>query len=125
MAASFWITMKVLDYWDSKVVNPTQIHVTEATFGRNCGGLKGPAGVYEVKSGNATVTVSEACNNAKGTCEFVVDLIKIGDPAPFCGKEFTVDYRCGASRTYPPSQSCGCSRRQKACPQLSSAVAVG
>jgi hypothetical protein len=99
MLASFWITLQVLD---TRNAAPDQnlIQVTEATYGMNCAGFAVPAG-YEnrVKAGNITQKVSDICEAARDSCEFFVNVSEIGDPAPGCGKDFSVNWRCGRNET--------------------------
>lgn len=81
---SFWLTLVALDWMEGSPLN-----VLEATYGANCGR---PAG-------NVTEQVKNIC--AAGTpCTFLVDVNKLGDPAPGCIKEFSVKYRC--ERNAPP-----------------------
>jgi hypothetical protein len=96
--ASFWLTLKILDYFITpEDPNADLIEVTEATYGMNCQGSAGPGGkVNRVQVGNATAAIAKICANAKESCTFVVDVTQIGDPAPGCGKELSVGWRCGA-----------------------------
>ena len=67
------------------------IHVLSATYGGNCG----------ARIGNATNAIDGACR-AKTICDYTVDVEKLGDSAPGCGKSFFVKYQCGgevAART--------------------------
>jgi tetratricopeptide (TPR) repeat protein len=59
------------------------ISVTSATYGGNC----------RARSGNATVAVAQSCNG-KASCEYVVDVGQLSDPAPGCSKNFQVQYSC-------------------------------
>ena len=61
------------------------IKIESATYGGNCGVVKG----------NATAHISNQCNG-KPACRYTVDHKIIGDPAPGCTKTYTVRYRCGA-----------------------------
>lgn len=104
VSISFGITLTVLNYlsprWGSSPedLNSTVIHVTDATYGSNCDGVTGLSGlVVRVKPGNATAAVALACDETKRSCSFGVDVSKIGDPAPGCGKDFRVSWRCGAN----------------------------
>jgi hypothetical protein len=60
-----------------------QIEVVRATYGSNCG-----AGI-----GNATPAVANACNGTQ-SCDYQVDVGRLGDPALGCAKDFVVEYRC-------------------------------
>ena len=86
--ASFFITLGVMDYW-SNTSNPTDgerlIKIEEATYGANCG--KG------VKLGNATLPVAKSCDG-RVSCNFLVSVEELGDPAPGCGKDFSVRFTC-------------------------------
>jgi hypothetical protein len=100
LAGSFWITLKILDYWAPTDPDADLIVVTEATYGMNCLGSVGRSGqVNDVKAGNVTAAVAESCAGARETCSFVVDVNRIGDPAPGCGKDLSVLWRCGADET--------------------------
>jgi hypothetical protein len=61
----------------------TSITVVEATYGANAGATRG----------NATNDVASTCNG-KQSCEYVVDVDKLGDPVPGEAKDFIVLYRC-------------------------------
>ena len=106
IAISFEITLTLLNYlstrWDSSSEdsNATVIHITVATYGRNCDGLRTPSGsVIHVKLGNATGALDKACDSTKDQCTFLVDANKLGDMAPGCSKGFTANWRCGANDT--------------------------
>jgi hypothetical protein len=73
-----------------------EIRVVEATYGLSCKDFKvpPPAG-NRVRLGNASEIVANACTHKQGTCEFLVDVGRIGDPAQNCGKDFSVKWRCG------------------------------
>jgi hypothetical protein len=62
----------------------TGIYVLSATDGGNC----------SAPFGNATGDVANACN-AKASCEYKVDVARLGDPTPGCGKSFFIKYECG------------------------------
>jgi hypothetical protein len=84
--AAFWITLQALNTWN---VVPAQrtIHVTEATYGMSCGAAEG----------NVTEKILAICNATEDSCAFSVDVGALGDPAPGCGKDFSVSWRCGDS----------------------------
>jgi hypothetical protein len=63
---------------------PNTITVTSATYGASC---KAP-------KGNVTKFVQTACNG-QSTCQYIVQYKTIGDPAPGCVKDFTVEWTCG------------------------------
>lgn len=88
---SFFITLKVLDHWGMSEVgrnSPGKIVVRYATYGANC----------RAQPGNATVNVQGACDG-KTNCDYEVSVGKLGDPAGGCGKDFAVEYECGANST--------------------------
>jgi hypothetical protein len=66
----------------------------EATYGKDCQQIQ-PGNATPVKDGNATAAVKAACRSEAASCLFVVDVIKLGDPANGCGKDFQVSWRCG------------------------------
>jgi hypothetical protein len=59
------------------------IDVQSATYGASCG----------APSGNATNDLAKSCNG-HGDCSYIVDVDRLGDPAPGCGKDFQVEYSC-------------------------------
>lgn len=59
------------------------IQVLSATYGGNVG----------VRPGNATRAISESCNGRRA-CNYVVDVSRLGDPAPGRMKDFRVTYSC-------------------------------
>jgi hypothetical protein len=59
------------------------IGVLSATYGGNCG----------APTGNATAAVASACGG-RATCNYTVDVDKLGDPAPRCAKSFFVKFQC-------------------------------
>ena len=97
VAISFFATLQILDYWlvpDDP--NADVIHVAEATYGLNCKDFTPPPGHANLaKPGNATTVMAQACDATKATCLFIVDAVKLGDPASGCGKDFTARWRCG------------------------------
>lgn len=76
------------------------IHVTGATYGAIC----------HVPQGNVTKFLGDACNG-KGKCEYTVQYQTIGDPAPGCAKDFSVQWTCsagpGGSATAPAEAGFG------------------
>src|SRR5262249_2754369 len=93
LGGSFWIGLLGFDAWFPPG-NAVEIRVAEATYGLNCREFKPSEGrENRVVKGNATEAVKKACDGAKGTCPFVVDAGRLGDPAPGCQKDFTVRWR--------------------------------
>jgi len=81
------------------------IRILSATYGGNCG----------ARIGNATHDVETACAT-KESCDYTVDVKKLGDPAPRCAKSFFVKYQCGGetaarSAGAPPEAGLGRSLR--------------
>jgi hypothetical protein len=66
------------------------MRVSEATYGWSCVDSKY---LNTVKKGNATSSVRETCNFTN-QCEYLVDVARLNDVAPDCGKDFTVTYKC-------------------------------
>jgi peptidoglycan/LPS O-acetylase OafA/YrhL len=64
------------------------IGIVSATYGGNCG----------APAGNATEAVVSACGGT-ASCNYAVDVTKLGDPAPRCAKSFFVKFRCGGDST--------------------------
>jgi hypothetical protein len=75
-----------------------EIRVVEATYGSNCKDFKvpPPAG-NRVRIGNASSIVATSCSSKHGVCAFPIDVGRLGDPAPNCGKDFSVKWRCSAA----------------------------
>ena len=102
ISAAFWITLELIADWNPWAVRPhpinSDIQVVEATYGMNCLAFRPSGGsVNSVKAGNATGTVSEACEKALETCEFFADLGQLQDPAPGCDKDLSISWRCGTA----------------------------
>ncbi|MBL6853209.1 MAG: hypothetical protein ISS15_00445 [Alphaproteobacteria bacterium] len=63
------------------------ITVTSATYGASC----------HQPNGNVTHFLADACNG-KATCDYTVRYQTIGDPAPGCAKDFSVQWTCSAGQ---------------------------
>jgi hypothetical protein len=61
------------------------ITVTSATYGASCHQPKG----------NVTKFLQDACNG-QGKCDYTVKYQTIGDPAPGCSKDFSVEWTCSS-----------------------------
>jgi hypothetical protein len=98
VAISFFATMHLLDYWlTPQDPNANLIHVVDATYGLACKDFTPPSGRPNlVKIGNFTAALTSTCDKAKTTCLFAVDAVRLGDPAPGCGKDFIANWRCGS-----------------------------
>jgi hypothetical protein len=59
------------------------LNVRAATYGASCG----------APSGNVTKDIASSCNG-RADCNYIVDVDRLGDPAPRCGKDFQVEYSC-------------------------------
>jgi hypothetical protein len=98
IVASFWVTLKVLDYRGNASGSagaapaPRQIRVVDATYGLNCQGK-----IPSLKPGNATQSVTQTCGGKVGTCAYTVTTNTLGDPAPGCAKDFIAKWQCGAA----------------------------
>jgi len=101
VAISFFATTQLLDYWLTPPdPNASVIHVVEATYGLSCKDFTPPPGNANlVKLGNATAAVAKACDSARTSCIYAVDVAKLGDPANDCGKDFVANWRCGGDPT--------------------------
>ena len=64
------------------------LNIGSATYGGNCG----------ARSGNATADIAKSCNG-RSVCHYVVDVERLRDPAPRCGKDFVVEYSCAPDTT--------------------------
>jgi hypothetical protein len=71
--------------------------VVEASYGLNCH-ASGSSNKGEVQPGNVTRIVADACNGL-ARCVYLVDVAKLGDPAPACAKDMTVRWTCGSDPT--------------------------
>jgi hypothetical protein len=60
------------------------IHIRSASYGANCG----------APLGNVSAAVERTCGTKK-TCDYIVDVNQLGDPANGCEKGFFVKYQCG------------------------------
>lgn len=102
-AASSWVTLQALHYLDGPRASSMRIVetggaiiVSEASYGLNCRDFATvPPQDNRVRAGNATQAVAAACNQKSGTCQFAVDVERLGDPARECSKDFHVAWRCG------------------------------
>jgi hypothetical protein len=101
VAISFFATMQFLDYWLTPPdPNSSVIHVVDATYGLGCKDFTPPSGHPNlVKVGNATAALTSACDRAKSTCIFAIDVVQLGDPSNGCGKDFIANWRCGSDQT--------------------------
>ncbi|MGE0849017.1 MAG: hypothetical protein AB7O44_05265 [Hyphomicrobiaceae bacterium] len=104
-ATSSWATMQALNYLEEprgssiRIIEPGgAIVVTEATYGLNCKDHPVvPPHENRARAGNATPAVARACDRKTGTCQFAVDVARLGDPVGGCSKDFLVAWRCGAT----------------------------
>lgn len=84
LMGSFWTTLVLMDWMDAAPPVPTEIKVMEATYGANC---------VKTAAGNATTYAAKICD-AASSCLLPIDVSKMGDPAPGCGKDFAIKYSC-------------------------------
>jgi hypothetical protein len=64
------------------------LNIRSATYGENCG----------AEQGNVTRELASSCNS-KTDCAYKVDVNRLGDPAPKCGKDFVASYSCAPDAT--------------------------
>jgi peptidoglycan/LPS O-acetylase OafA/YrhL len=88
-----------------------EITVVRASFGLNCRDFPVPPPHQRAVSvGNASASVRRACDRRQ-SCDYTVDIFKIGDPANSCGKEFLVEYQCTSTsvlrRAFLPAEAHG------------------
>jgi hypothetical protein len=97
VAISFFVTMKLLDYWLTPTdPNASVIHIVAGTYGLVCKDfVPAPGKRNLVKFGNVTAALTSACDNAKMACSFKVDVVQLGDPVDGCPKDFIANWRCG------------------------------
>jgi hypothetical protein len=78
------------------------IDIMTATYGQNCRYFRpSPPAVNTFRPNNATRAVRDVCRGIKH-CRITIDVARLGDPVPQCGKDFSVIYRCspdGPSKT--------------------------
>jgi peptidoglycan/LPS O-acetylase OafA/YrhL len=91
----FIVAVAIFGFWrlvsdsnDQMIASSTGIVVRLASYGANCG----------APEGNVTRNVREACGG-KADCSYVVDVAKLGDTAPGCGKAFSAEFICAPDRT--------------------------
>lgn len=82
VAMLLWIAIPAAPR-DSSLSVENGIRVLGATYGANCGAVRG----------NATDHLAKACDG-KGECHYVLDVGKLGDPASGCAKNFIVEFEC-------------------------------
>jgi len=88
LLASFFVSLRIIDSWSNKVDSASggwSIKIEEATYGSNCG--------RTVARGNATSVFAKTCNG-KPSCDFLISVEELGDPAPGCEKDFTLRFKC-------------------------------
>jgi hypothetical protein len=113
VATSFFVTMKLLDYWLTPPdPNANVIHVVAGTYGDVCKNfVPEPGKTNTVKFGNVTAALASACDKAEAACEFKVVVEQLGDPADGCDKDFIANWTCGndqnAHRFYLPGEANG------------------
>jgi peptidoglycan/LPS O-acetylase OafA/YrhL len=66
-----------------EVIPTAGLKFISATYGENCG----------AKPGNATKSIKKLCSG-KESCDYVVDVNVLGDPAGGCAKSFSTEYTC-------------------------------
>ena len=98
VAISFVATMRFMDFLlRPSDPNASVIRVVEATYGQSCKDFTPPPGhTNRFKVGNATAALTKACDTAKASCIFDVDVKELGDPVTGCGKDFIASWRCGS-----------------------------
>jgi hypothetical protein len=94
VVASFFVSLVVMDHWSNNGSTEPKpsipIKIEEATYGANCG--------RSVKAGNATLLVAKSCDG-RVSCNFLISVEELGDPAPGCGKDFSVRFKCDEQRS--------------------------
>jgi 4-amino-4-deoxy-L-arabinose transferase-like glycosyltransferase len=67
------------------------ISVEQATYGRSC--VSAVPRSYRLSNGNATAAIARMCNRWE-QCDLSLSASLLGDPAPFCAKNFDIDWVC-------------------------------
>lgn len=80
---------------------PGTVEIVEATYGGNCGAA----------GGNASKALVAECSGTQ-SCNYVVSVERLGDPAGGCGKDFSVRWRCSGTEpvqtaSIPPEAGLG------------------
>jgi hypothetical protein len=93
---------------DAFRIASTVISVRLATYGQSCYGASLPPGyTNRVTRGNATRILGRACGE-RDDCDFKVTSALFGDPAPYCAKDFQVQWTCsdgGSGRVTAPAEA--------------------
>ena len=100
LVGSFWLTLPIVDH----LSGPTDpdadlIKITQASYGLNCrNSASGARQTFQGQAGNATDAAVASCSGTRKLCAYLVDVRRLGDPAPGCGKDLTVEWRCGSDQ---------------------------
>jgi hypothetical protein len=81
-----------------------RVSVLSASYGANCG----------ASSGNVTYALRSTCEGRE-TCDYLVDVNTLGDPATGCAKSFSIDYSCGPFRLQKEIRAEASGRRVQLC----------
>jgi hypothetical protein len=71
------------------LAQPGGIDVVAGTYGQSCG----------VRYGNVTGDLRHACDGQQ-SCDYTVDVNRLGDPAPGCRKDYVAEWRCPDGQTH-------------------------
>lgn len=116
----------MIRYIRSTIYHRSEIDVLSASYGLSC----------RVSEGNVTKPIKQLCHFA-ATCDTLVSVDQLGDPAPGCDKDFTIVYRCtsqiGTRTGYIPASAdgkhivleCATKHVNAATPSIIPAVASG
>jgi peptidoglycan/LPS O-acetylase OafA/YrhL len=70
------------------------IDIVDATYGQNCSSFAPPSPAVNLfRPGNATDAVRQDCAGVR-SCDFAINVNRLGDPASGCAKDFSAIYRC-------------------------------
>ena len=81
--ARAWVLGTALAAACSTAVLANEVNVQTAWYGQSCG----------AQHGNVTAHVKSRCDG-RASCDYRVDALTLGDPAPNCAKNFVVLYAC-------------------------------
>ncbi len=106
------VNLFVFAWWTSSILAHTRgvpaAEIVSATYGQSCPDfkVKAPSENTAKESQpllagltNVTTYVQKACSGQENGCTFLVDNTVLGDPAPYCSKDFSITYRCPSDET--------------------------
>jgi hypothetical protein len=106
---SFFAALTIFNYFDipklgGRTGSSNNITIIEASYGLSCVGQPVLPGYKNtVRRGNVTDVIAALCVAKNYTCSFILGegnlIARIGDPAPGCGKNLEIKWKCGEMRS--------------------------